>query len=54
MLKINGLETDFNLKVEGVIPLADGDSIRHGDKKFVYVILGRQNCNDPYPTAKIE
>ena len=34
--------------------MADGDSIRYGDKKFVYLILDRQQCQEPYPTAKIQ
>ena len=40
-LKVNGLETDHILQVKGIIPLAEGDSIRSGEKKFVYLILDR-------------
>ena len=30
-MQIDGIETDSGIKVQGVIPLADGDSIHYGD-----------------------
>ena len=53
-LKVNGLETDHNLQVKGIIPLAEGDSIRSGEKKFVYLILDRTQSTEAYPQAKIQ
>lgn len=53
-LKVNGFVTSSKLQVKGVIPLAEGDAVRYGDQKFVYVVLDRSGCQDPYPTAKIQ
>ena len=53
-LKIANFETESGLSVKGVIPLAEGDSIKYADQKFVYLICDRANCTMPYPICKIE
>jgi hypothetical protein len=34
--------------------LADGDSIKYADQKFVYLIINRTGANSDYPLAKIQ
>lgn len=53
-LKLNGLETAHGLKVSGIIPLADGDSIKYDQQKFVYLVLDKQGASVPYPHAKVQ
>lgn len=53
-LKINNFETESGLTVKGVIPLAEGDSIKYADQKFVYLICDRSSCSAEYPICKIE
>lgn len=53
-LKIENFSTESGLAVKGVIPLAEGETIRMGDQKFVYLILDRTNCETPYPQAKVK
>ena len=53
-LRIENFANDCGLAVRGVIPLAEGDSIRVADQKFVYLILDRAACQSAYPTAKIK
>lgn len=35
--------------MQGVIPLAVGESIKNEETKYVYAILNRQNCQQSYP-----
>ena len=43
-LKIENFATESGLAVKGIIPLAEGDSIRVADQKFVYLVLDRAAC----------
>ena len=43
-LKIENFATESGLVVKGIIPLAEGDSIRVADQKFVYLVLDRAAC----------
>jgi len=43
-LNIQGVETEYNVTVKGVIPLAVGESIKNEETKYVYAILDRMNC----------
>jgi len=40
-LNINGVETEYQVTVQGVIPLAVGESIKYEQTKYVYAILNR-------------
>ena len=53
-VKVDGIETDSGLTVQGVIPMADGDSIKYADQKFVYLILDRTKAVVDFPLAKIK
>lgn len=41
-LKILGFATSQSIKVEGVVPIPDEDSIAFNAQKFVYVLVNRQ------------
>ena len=43
-LKIENFTTESGLAVKGIIPLAEGDSIRVADQKFIYLVLDRAAC----------
>lgn len=53
-LKVLGFTTEQNVKVEGVVPIPEEDSIAFNEQKFVYVLFNRQASQEPYPTAKIQ
>jgi hypothetical protein len=46
--------TSQSIKVEGVIALPEGESISFNEQKFVYLIINRKQCTEPYPVAKIQ
>jgi len=53
-LKVENFNTESGLSVKGIIPLAEGDSIRVAEQKFVYLVLDRTQSQVEYPTAKIK
>jgi hypothetical protein len=52
-MTVSAFETESNLKVEGIVALGEGDYIGFGDQKFVYIIINKEQCTDPYPLVKI-
>lgn len=52
VLKLTGLREADGLKVAGVVGLSEEESIRNGEKKFVYVVL-QSDGSVAYPTCKI-
>ncbi len=52
-LVISNLESAYNLEVKGVASLEEGDSIKYSERKSVYVVLSKANCEHPFPQCKI-
>ena len=53
-LKVQSFTTEQNIKVAGLVPIADEDSIAYNEQKYMYMMINRQDCEHPYPVAKIE
>lgn len=51
-LKVNGLQSE-SLKVAGVVGLPEEDSIRHGETKYMYVVLQRLS-QESFPSCKMQ
>lgn len=41
-LKVLGFATSQSIKVEGIVPIPEEDSIAFNEQKFVYVLVNRQ------------
>jgi len=53
-LKIENFVSESGLTVKGVIPLAEGDSIKVAEMRFIYLLLDRTGSSQPYPQAKVK
>lgn len=53
-LKVENFESENGLTVKGAIPLAEGDSIKVAEMRFVYLLLDRAGASQPYPQAKVK
>lgn len=52
-LKISNLESLYQLKLHSVVHLDASDSIKYNEKKYVYAVLTKQDCEHPFPQGKI-
>ena len=52
-LVVSNVESSYNLKLDRVANLQDNESIECGDRKFVYAIFSKEECEHPFPLAKI-
>lgn len=52
-LKVQTIESIYNLKLHHLVHLKDSDSIKFNEKKYLYAILTKQDCEHPFPQAKI-
>ena len=52
-LKVSNLESIYNLKLHSLVHLEPSDTIKFNEKKYVYAILTKQDCEHPFPQAKI-
>ena len=47
------MESTDGLKVKGMVPLHEEDTIKFDEHRYSYVILNYQDSASPYPTVKI-
>jgi hypothetical protein len=52
-LKVTGLESGYNLKLAKVINLDSSDRIKVNEKRYVYAVLTKEDCEHPFPQAKV-
>lgn len=52
-LQITSVDSAYNLKIMKVANLQKDESIKYGEKKFVYAIFSKQDCDHPFPLAKV-
>ena len=52
-LKVQTIESIYNLKLHHLVDLKDSDTIKFNEKKYLYAILTKQDCEHPFPQAKI-
>lgn len=54
-LHISNIESNSNLTVKGVAQLLAGESIKYSEKKCVYAVLSKEECDPdhPYPLCKL-
>lgn len=52
-LVVSSVESAYNLTLHAVSTLGKGETIKYGEKKSVYAIFSKQNCEHPFPLAKI-
>lgn len=50
---MTGVDSGYGLKLEKVVHLNGSEQIKFNEKKYVYLILSKQNCEHPFPQAKI-
>ena len=48
-LKVSNLESIYNLKLHSLVHLEPSDTIKFNEKKYVYAILTKQDCEHPFP-----
>ena len=52
-LKVTGVESAYNLQLAKVINLEASDKIKVNEKRYVYAVLTKENCEHPFPQAKL-
>lgn len=52
-LSISSIETTYGLTVKGVASLQANDSIKYSERKFVYAVISKANCEHPFPLCKL-
>lgn len=52
-LKVGQIESGYGLQMEKIVHLEPSEQIKYNEKKYVYLILTKQNCEHPFPQAKI-
>ena len=52
-LKVTNVEGIYNVTLAKVIHLDPSDSIKYNEKKYLYVVLSKENCEHPFPQAKV-
>lgn len=52
-LTITGIESASDLEIKGVALLAEGDSIKYSERKYLYAVIAKARCEHPYPVCKI-
>lgn len=53
-LQITNVESSYNLQLLRAVALKDGDTIKYGETKYLYGIFTKQNCEHPFPLAKVQ
>lgn len=52
-LKISNVESLYQLKLHSVVHLDQSDFIKFNEKKYVYAVLTKQDCEHPFPQVKV-
>ena len=54
-MKVMAVESPgYNLKLFRVVNMDQQDSIKVNQKKYVYIVLTKEDCEHPFPQAKIQ
>lgn len=52
-LNISNIESNYEISIKGIASLLPTDSIKYGEKKYVYAVISKEKCEHPFPVAKI-
>lgn len=52
-LIVNNVESKDNLELKYVASLPSSEQIKYGDKKYLYAIFSKEQCDTPFPVAKV-
>ena len=52
-LKVSNVDSLYQLKLHSVVHLDKADSIKFNEKKYVYAVLTKEDCEHPFPQGKV-
>jgi coatomer protein complex subunit gamma len=52
-LVVSNIDSNYNLKLHSVVSLAADENIKYSDRRSVYAIFSKEECDTPFPTAKV-
>ena len=53
-LVITNVDSNNNLKLQSIASLETDESVKYGQMKYVYAIFSKEECDSPFPTAKVQ